>query len=152
MIKKILIVMGILLLLIILFIAGLVIWTWHKSSSYEETAVPYIKNAITVISMWDEDVMRNYMSPEMRKELIEPDITDLVRAFSKMGVLISIDDPQFKTITVSRSKEHGAMKLVSYVVEAKYENGDATIDITLKDMGDTFNIHSFNLYSMALFK
>lgn len=44
------------------------------------------------------------------------------------------------------------MKLVSYVVEAKYENGDATIDITLKDMGDTFNIHSFNLYSMALFK
>jgi hypothetical protein len=152
MIKKILIVMGFLLLLIILFIAGLAIWTWYKSSSYEKTAVPYIKNAIIEISKWDPDVISSYMSPDVRKEIIETEFTDLVRVFSKMGILISIDEPQFKTVTISRSKEHGAMKLVSYVVEAKYENGDATIDITLKDMGDTFNIHSFNLYSMALFK
>jgi len=42
------------------------------------------------------------------------------------------------------------MTIVSYEVPAKFENGEATIFVNLKDEDGEFSIYGFNVNSMAL--
>jgi hypothetical protein len=43
------------------------------------------------------------------------------------------------------------MTAVTYKIKAIYENGDATLNIVLKESGDSFKFFRFNVDSLALF-
>ena len=143
---------GLVVLLLIIVIAGLAIWSSYKSTAYENTAVPYIKKVIPEISKWNAELMKTYMASETLKDVTTEDFSKMVNIFSKMGKLISIEEPVFKNTSYFNTVRNGSVAQVTYTVLGKYENGDAKITITLNEQGKTFKIYRFNLDSMALFK
>ena len=152
MIKKIFKGIGITLLVLVVLIVGVGIWTGYKSATYETTAIPYMANAIPEISKWNPEIMRSYMSPETLVDVTENDFSNIVRALSKMGALISTGEPIFQSVNSSSTVQNGSMTLVTYHVPATYENGDANLTVVLKEKDESFEIYRFNLDSMALFK
>jgi len=139
-------------LLLVIFIVGATTWVGYKSEAYESTAVPYIKKVIPEISKWNPELIKSYMVSETLNDVNAEDFRKMVSIFSKIGKLISIEKPQFKNTSSVNSSQHSAMTLVTYTILGKYENGDATITMTLRDEGESFKIYRFNIDSMAFFK
>ena len=66
-----------------------------------------------------------------------------------LGALESLDKPQFRQVTSSATIQTGTRKLVVYQISAAFENGDATIHVTLTDRDGEFSIYHFKVDSMA---
>lgn len=142
---------GITILVLVLLIASFVVWTWQKSEQYKDTAVPYMVKAIHDISDWDMEVMKSYMDPKPFEKVSDADLKKLVNMMSKMGKILQLEEPQFLSISSQNSTDTGSNTFVKYRVPAKYEKGNATINITLKEIDDDkFIIYKFNLDSLAL--
>ncbi len=150
MLKKILKGIGKFILVIIVLFTLIGAWTFYKSSGYEETAVPYITKIVPIISKWDHDSSKVYFVPEVLNETSDEDFKKVYKFLSKMGAFISMEAPQFTNVSSSATTENGTMTLVTYTIAAKYSNGDATITIILKEIENGFQLHTFNLNSMAL--
>jgi hypothetical protein len=150
MFKKILKGLGIAFLLLVILFVGIGVWTGYKSAAYKETAVPYIKIVVPEISKWDHALMKSYMSPETFEGVTDANFEKVVSYLGKMGALISMEEPVFQTVSSSATVQNGAATIVNYSVLAKYENGDANISISLKEVEDSFEVYKFNLNSMAL--
>ncbi len=144
---------GIAILLLVLLLVSIGVWTWYKSSKYEETAVPYVTKAIYDISEWNLESMKSYLAPEVMKEVSDSDLKKILNGLSKMGKLLHLEEPQFLSISSQATTKTGSGTFISYKVPAKYEKGDATLNIILKEVGEgRFIIYKFNLDSLALFE
>ena len=150
MLKKFLIGIGAFASLIIIGIIGIGIYTGYKSAEYDETAVPYIKAAIPEISKWDKDIFYSYLSSEAKEEINEDDLAKIIRLFSKMGSLISFEEPEFTKSHSYVAVGGNPRTIIVYNVDAKYENGEALLKFTLVGENDVLKLHHFNLSSMAL--
>jgi len=149
-VKKVFIVLGVIFSVLIFLIAGIGAFTWYKSSKYEDTAVPYIKAVIPELSKWDTEITKSYMAPEVQKEITDDDFNKVIKYLSKLGSLASFEEPNFTNIYTGATLESGKTTLVTYTIDAVYENGDAVITITLLDLGNSFNVYKFYINSMAL--
>lgn len=152
MIKKLLKGIAIIFLVLVILIVSVGAWTGYKSAGYELTAIPFMAEAIPEISKWDSAIMRSYMDPETLEGVSEEDFSEMVRVLSKMGSLISTEEPVFQTVNSSSTIQHGAMTLVTYHVPATYENGEAKLTVVLKEKETSFDVYRFKVESMALFK
>ena len=140
-----------------IFVAGLVIlfvlvavYTGYISAQYNETAVPYIEQAIPIISEWDADKARPYFTSNALEKTSEEDFQKLFHWLSKMGELLSFGEPGFSNVTSGATLNEGPTTIVTYTVPAVYEYGEAMITIRLVDLGDSFEIYYFNFNSTAL--
>jgi len=150
MLKKLLKGIGITILGMFILFAIIATWSNIKSSNYKETAIPYLDTALTDISSWELDVLKKYMTPSSLEGVSEEDLAKLVRAFSKMGKLKEFGKYEFTNVSSKAMAGGDSGTFVTYVVPAKYENGDATITVTLKEEQDSFSVYHFNLNSMTL--
>jgi hypothetical protein len=152
MIKNMLKGIGVAFLLIIGIFASLGIWTAYQSATYEKTAVPYIASAIPDISTWDPIIMKSYMAPETLEGVPVADFEQVAIYLRKLGYFISMEQPQFQTITTDTSTQNGPLTLVSYLIPVQYEHGQATLSVVLKEKENSFEVYRFNVDSMALLK
>ena len=136
-------------LLIILFFALIGLWAWKEQSDYESTAVPYLESVIPEIVTWNPDVIWDYYDDEVRSVVSQEDSAKVIRYLSQLGTLDSLSRPQFRQVTSSATLKTGTKKLVVYQVPAVFENGDATIGVTLVDRDGEFSIYHFKVNSMA---
>jgi len=150
MVKKILKWIGIFLLGLIVLFALLAAYMAYKQSEYNETALPYIKKVIPIISEWNPEKSRPLFVASTFDNVSDEDYSKLFNWFSELGVLNSMDEPEFLKVTSGATVREGASTIVSYGVLAHYENGDAQITISLLDLGSSFEIYHFNLKSKAL--
>ena len=150
MVKKILKWIGIFLFGFIVLFALLAAYMAYKQSEYNETALPYIKKVIPIISEWNPEKSRPLFVASTFDNVSDEDYSKLFNWFSKLGVLNSMDEPEFLKVTSGATVLEGASTIVSYGVLAHYENGDAQITISLLDLGSSFEIYHFNLKSKAL--
>ncbi len=148
--KKVLSVLGSIFALIIIAFAGIGLYTWYKSSKYKETAVPYIEKVIPEISKWDPEIIKHYMVPNLFEQIKEEDFTRMIKYLSKLGKLEKINEINFANLSSGVTMENGKYIIVTYTVNTTYEKGDATVTITLLDLGNDFQIYRFNINSMAL--
>jgi hypothetical protein len=148
--KKVFMVLGVIFLVIILAIAGMGIFTWYKSSKYKETAVPYLKAIVPELSKWDPELAKKYMIPKLLKETSDEDFSKIFKYLSKLGSYQKMNEPNFTKIYTGATLEDGKYTLVTYTINAEYENGDAVITIVLLDLGTNFQVYRFNINSMAL--
>ena len=102
------------------------------------------------LSKWDVTVAKQYMAPEALKSVSDEDFSKLMKFLSKIGSLISIEDPQFQNLSSSVTTDTGTLTTVLYKFTARYENGDATITLKLKPIDSGYQIYYFNVNSMAL--
>ena len=134
---------------VVLFI-GILAYTGYMRSGYDETAVPYIKEVVPVISEWDTEKARQYFIPSAFDDFSDEDVEKLFRWFSKLGKLESMGEPEFTQVYSGTTVQEGASTYVTYTVLARYENGDALLTIQLIDLGDSFAVYQFNVNSNAL--
>lgn len=152
MIKKILKGIGIAVLVVVGIFASSGIWTAYQSAGYEKTAVPYMAKAIPEISTWDPIIMKSYMAPETLEGVPVEDFEQVATYLRKLGSFISMAQPELQSITSSTSISDGPLTLVSYSIPVKYEHGQATVSVALKEKENSFEVYRFNVNSMALLK
>lgn len=148
--KKVFVVLGGIFFVIILGIAGMGSYAWYKSSQYEETAVPFIKTTVPILSNWDTEVIKSYMVPEVLAKSTDEDFAKIIKYLSKLGRLKKMEEPSFARIHTGATINNGKSTYVTYNINAEYEKGDAVINIVLLDLGDHFQIYRFHINSMAL--
>ncbi|GGI71303.1 hypothetical protein [Shewanella gelidii] len=134
----------------ILLFVGVRIWAGYQAANYDETAKPYMRQAIPEISKWDADVMKSYMAPETLVSISEYDFLTMMNSLKKLGPLISIEDPEFQSVNTVKSRDGVKSVVVTYAIEARYLNGDADLVMALKQKIDGYEVYRFNVDSKAL--
>ncbi len=148
--KKVFKVLGIIFLFTIISFGAIGVYTYLKTSEYSKTAVPYIKEKIPKLSSWDLAVAKQYLAPQVLETTKDEDLKKLMRWFSKLGSLKSIEEPQFVNVTSSATVANGKQTIATYTILANYENGVANITMRLLEVEDGFQIYQFHINSNAL--
>jgi hypothetical protein len=148
--KKFFILMALWLVTIIAVFAGSVIYDKYKSSEYDVIADPYIKRIIPEISKWDPVTTKQLMAPEISATIPDENFAQAMTLFSRLGALQSMDDAKFKEIHEDKETTTGKKTFVTYDINAKYENGDAVINLKLLLRNGTFEISRFDFSSEIL--
>jgi hypothetical protein len=148
--KKFFLMLGIWLVAILTIIVGSGVYDKFRSSDYDAAALPYVEKAVTEISKWDPATTRELMVAEVASSIPEEDFTKGMAWFSKLGALQSMDEPEFQKAYVDQATEIGKYTIVEYSTDAKYANGEATINIKLLDRNGHYEVFSFNFSSKAL--
>ena len=115
-----------------------------KATELETTAVPFIKKVVPEISTWKMDVFKRYVTQESNDNTSDEDLAKLLKVFSKLGSLKSIDEISFIKIN--------NFVYLTYRIEASYENGPATINLILKETNGNFEISHCNIESWVIFE
>jgi hypothetical protein len=90
------------------------------------------------------------MVPEVSADISEDKFAQTMVWFSKLGALQSMEEPEFQEVDTGGKTVIGMQTIVEYEVDAKYENGDALLNIKLLDRNGSFELYSFNLSSEVL--
>lgn len=137
---------------IVCVIGGSLIYDRYKTSDYDALAAPYINKIIPELSKWDPTTTRALMAPEVLSSIPEANIAQAMTLFSRLGALQSIDQTKFDEVHEVQESDIGKQTIVEYNVDARYENGEAEINLKLLPRGDSFEIYRFNVSSEILLK
>lgn len=148
--KKFFMLMIIWFVTIMAVFAGSALYDRYQASEYEAMAGPYIREIIPEISKWDPATTRALMAPEVSATIPEEDFTQALALFSRLGALQSMADPKFDQVHQDLQTDIGKQTIVVYDIDAKYENGDAVINLKLIDKGDSLEIYRFGFSSEIL--
>jgi hypothetical protein len=131
-------------------IIGSIVYDRYQASEYTDTALPYIRQIIPIVSKWEPAAIRELMVPEVSADISEDKFAQTMVWFSKLGALQSMEEPEFQEVDTGGKTVIGMQTIVEYEVDAKYENGDALLNIKLLDRNGSFELYSFNLSSEVL--
>ncbi len=155
MLKNILKILGLVVIVAILCFVGVKMYTSYQAAQYDAAAVPFLEKVIPEISTWQEANIRKSMSPEGLEKISPENFSMIVARFSRLGALRSFETPRFDEVAETRAgnalRDGGSVqKSVTYVSEAVYENGDATITLKLSVNDGQLALQYFNIQSLAL--
>ena len=155
MLKKLLIILGAVLTVVILCYAGVSYYISYQASKYDAAVVPLLQQVIPEISTWQEDAIRRNMSEDALQRIPPQVFSATVEKFSRLGALKSFETPVFKEVSEYRSPNvlpgsGPATTTVSYTSEALYENGEATISLILAEQDGEFQVQYFTIQSLRL--
>ncbi len=148
--KKFFILMATWLVSIMVIFAGSALYDKSQSSEYDDRAVPYINQIIPEISQWDPEKTRALIAPEVSATISEEKLTQVMGLFSRLGTLQEMAEPEFENLHLDQQTDIGKQTVVEYNIEAKYEHGDAVINLKLIDRGGSFEVYQFNVGSETL--
>jgi hypothetical protein len=131
-------------------IIGSIVYDRYQATEFTDTAVPYVKQIIPIVSTWDTAAIRELMVAEVSAEITEDKFARTMLWFSKLGELQSMEEPDFQAVDTGGKTVIGMQTIVEYEVDAKYENGDALLNIKLLERDGSFELYSFNLSSETL--
>jgi len=135
---------------VIVIIIASGVYSKLQSLDYDEVAVPYLKSIIPQISEWDPEATRALMVAEVSAAIPEEQFNRGIALFSKLGELQSMSEPEFEKVYRDQGTIIGKQTIVEYNTEAKYANGDATINMKLLDTEGHFEIYRINFSSKVL--
>lgn len=148
--KKILGILGAVAFVAVVVFVSVKVYTKHQADQYKDTAVPYVKMVIPEISKWESEKIKEYMSQESLKGTAEEKIDKITEWLSRLGSLTAMKEPKFSSVYTGIVTSDDIQTIITYEIEAEYENGDAVITIGLLDDGGSFQVNNFNINSKAL--
>jgi len=122
----------------------------YQATKFTDTAVPYVKQIIPIVSKWDPVAIRELMVAEVSATISDDKFAQTMVWFSKLGALQSMAEPDFQAVDSGGMTVIGMQTIVEYEVDAKYGNGDALLNIKLLERDGLFELYSFNLSSEVL--
>jgi hypothetical protein len=131
-------------------VSAFFVYTNMQSSQYEDTAVPYIRQILPIISTWDPVLAKDYMATEVLARVTPAELESLMLTLSQIGELKSIDKVKFKNKASGENVTLDKYPLVSYTLETQYTSGRVKVTISLLDKGDSFEVFHFNFQTAAL--
>ncbi len=131
--------------------SGLFIYKKMQASPYEQTAVPYIKEVLPLISTWQPELLDDYMATEVLERVLPSARINLMETLSRIGELEKIDKVQFKYKSAANELPDVTRPVVTYQLDTLYSSGEVKVTISLLDKGDgAFSVYRFNFQSEAL--
>jgi hypothetical protein len=135
---------------IVAVIIGSIVYDRYQASEYTDIAVPYVKKIIPIVSKWEPKAIRELMVSEVSAEIPEDKFAQTMSLFSKLGALQSIEEPQFEDVDTGGMTVIGMQTILKYEIDAKYENGEALLNIKLLYRDGILELYSFNVGSEVL--
>ena len=138
------------LIFIALMVAGLVLyvkWFDLQADRYDETAVPYLREAVPVLAAWQIDPLLPLLSPDARRDFENQALRDAYLGFSRLGVLQDMEKPQYLASASATSNTLGDVEIVDYEVDARFTTGPARIKLKLLHHGQDYYLHHFGFHS-----
>lgn len=117
---------------------------------YEAVAVPYVKQAVNQISLWDVDKTKALMAPEVLATIPDDKFALAMEFFSQLGALKSLDEPDFQKAFIDQETDLGKFTILEYDVNAVYEKGPAVVNLKLLKRDDSYEVYRFNFSAQAL--
>ena len=130
------------LAMLVLF-TGLYFYTDKQQQAYQATAEPAARKILLDISSWQAVDMRKHLSLEARQTISPEQLDALLSQYRPLGKLLSVNELFFSPL-MSVFSLLGEPR-VSYTGTATFENGPASLTLTLVEQGNTFLIYNFNL-------
>jgi hypothetical protein len=149
-VKKYFVIAGVVVSFLVIAFVSIEMIKRQKAAQYEATAVPYVKMVIPELSKWDPEIIKGYMTAQSLEGTSEEKLVGIVTYLSKLGNLERMEEPEFSQVDVVRTNDYKEKKIITYKVDAQYENGEAVISIGLLDQGGSFRVHNFNFNSEVL--
>jgi hypothetical protein len=153
--KKLLIISGTVLLVVILLVAVIVGVAAVRGSSFDKESKAYVdRNLPLIISKWNEQELWSQASPEFRKNTKKEDLARVFAGMSsKFGKMQSYEGSEGQSYVDDTGLSSHNEKLVTAVYDAmvSFSGGRlAVIRISLIKHGDVWQIEDFNINTDGL--
>ena len=132
---------------LVLLLAGAVFFGYgvYQGKKLDASSRAYIEQNIpTILQTWSKDALLERAAPRLRRDLDEdPANTDLLfKKFKEVGTFQKMDDIKGNSIT-SLMPNKGLVKTAHYVIQAKFDQGDATITVNLVQTAEKWQVVGF---------
>lgn len=143
--RKFLIVVGAATCLIVIAIGAGFAFLAVKGGALDAESKQYVDDAVQAITAkWSKDELRARASPELLGTVKTGDLENLFGMLAQLGTLIEYQGATGQA-NMSYFTGSGSTTSASYVAKAKYQNGEATIDLKIEKRDGTWMIHYFHV-------
>jgi len=133
-----------------LMVAGLVLYmSWYKikAERHNETAIPYLEQALPQLTSWRYAQLEPLLSPASQAVFASEKVRAAYRAYNRLGRLRSVERPEFLGDRSEKIDQLGEVELIAYQVPLQFESGPAVIKLNLASDGQRYYIHHFSIQS-----
>jgi hypothetical protein len=145
-VKKFLIVLGaaLLVILVIWFVVGSV-----QGAVLLKEGKDYADGALIAIAgQWSEKALLDRASPEFKQKTTIDELDRYFRGFSQLGAFQHSDVMQGRVVTYHYWRD-GNKIIGEFTTKAQFENGEATVKLSVIKHGSQWQILGFNLQAPA---
>ena len=149
--KKTLQVLGIVFVALLLLVGGFIGYAAYTGSQLDASSKEYVDAAIpAIVGNWSEAELTTRNAPQLMRGSTPEQLTKLFQWFSRLGPMTKYCGSKGAS-NVFISPQQGKTISAKYTACAKFEKGDATINVTLVQNKDkTWAIAGFHVDSPAL--
>jgi len=135
-----------------LMVAGLVLYmSWYniKAERHNETAIPYLQQALPQLASWQYTQLEPLLSPTSQAVFASEKVRTAYQAYNRLGRLQSVGRPEFLGDRSEKIDRLGEVELIAYQVPLQFESGPAVIKLNLASDGQRYYIHHFGIQSQV---
>jgi hypothetical protein len=142
--------LGIAFVVLLVAAAGGIGYIAYVGGKLDKQAQAYVDEAVPrIVAEWSADELQRRASPEFLHATKPDDLRSLFVLFAKLGPLIQYGGAKGQA-TIYASAGAGKRVTASYVAQATFKNGAATIEITLRRIDGVWRVDAFRVNSPAL--
>lgn len=148
--KKILMILGGIFAVIVLVLGVVAAIFIPRALKLDREATAYIQDAVPkIVAHWDSQELVDRATPELLSSAkSRTEIDRLFVMFQRLGALKQLDKSK-GGITSSAFTGAGTVTLGNYTAKAKFEKGDANVQIQLRRVNNAWKINGFRINSDA---
>ena len=150
--NKMLKVLGAVFLAILVGVVAFIGYAAYSGSKLDVSSKTYVDQVVPIIvSTWSPEEVLKRASPQFRQAVNDEQLKELLLKLSKLGHLDKYEGSKGDS-NVSFTTQAGKVVSATYVANAKFENGDAQINIRIIQLGGQWQLLSFYVNSPIFLK
>jgi hypothetical protein len=147
--KTLMIIGGVFVVLILAGVVGFSILA-VKGKALDEESKAYVDEVTPkILATLNQETLFQYASDELKNSASQEDFDKVFAWLGKLGKFIEYGESQGEA-NISVTTQHGKQITAYYEAQAQFENGPATVKVTLIKKGDGWKIIGFHINSMVL--
>ncbi len=148
--KTLMILGGIFAVLIVLGVIGLAVLA-VKGTALDKESKAYVDEVTPrILANLNKETLFQHASGELKNSASEEEFDKIFNLFAKLGEFKGYKGASGEA-SISLTSERGKRITGLYQAQAEFENGPATVNVTVIKKGDNWQVMGFYIDSMALF-
>ena len=150
--KKILIALGAIALASIVIAAAYVAYTMHAGGGLDASSKAYVDRVVPeIVAAWSAGSLKREASAELRQRAAGDEIDAAFRKFAALGDLVAYRGSKGEA-RIPITPRPGTTVTATYEASAKFEHGEAAIDVGLVQRAGRWEVARFLVKSDQLLK
>jgi hypothetical protein len=150
--KKVFVVLGVVFAALIVIFAGLFGIAAYKGLKLDASCVAYVNaNLPPILGTWSEEELIQRAAPQLLKAAPDAQMSLLFAKLKQLGPLEEYEGATGSS-NVSMTTQAGKVVSGNYTAKAKFEQGDATINVRLVQIAGEWKIVGFHVDSPFFLK